>query len=191
MQIWDIKNGTPSIGMMKQCFEQKYRINKKYLSSLEHSQIFGIDYFGIFLTHIYSQQTFGIQNEYIHIMNEYFTVSDIRRGMTSAMTNTGQKKENDNIIWHFLFFKQAFWTVFQIPKVLQSFFILQPDFFVWPLRWGLEILMPVWSWRHIWCQESQPAWGTAQLPKCTTVPTCSHKVLLLVQEDLQHFNAVW
>lgn len=191
MQIWDIKNGTPSIGMMKQCFEQKYRINKKYLSSLEHSQIFGSDYFGIFLTHIYSQQTFGIQNEYIHIMNEYFTVSDIRRGMTSAMTNTGQKKENDNIIWHFLFFKQAFWTVFQIPKVLQSFFILQPDFFVWPLRWGLEILMPVWSWWHIWCQESQPAWGTAQLPKCTTVPTCSHKVLLLVQEDLQHFNAVW
>lgn len=130
MQIWDIKNGTPSIGMMKQCFEQKYRINKKYLSSLEHSQIFGSDYFGIFLTHIYSQQTFGIQNEYIHIMNEYFTVSDIRRGMTSAMTNTRQKKENDNIIWHFLFFKQAFWTVFQIPKVLQSFFILQPDFFV-------------------------------------------------------------
>lgn len=135
-------------------------------------------------------------SEWIHTYYEWIfhcddDVSDIRRGMTSAMTNTGQKKENDNIIWHFLFFKQAFWTVFQIPKVLQSFFILQPDFFVWPLRWGLEILMPVWSWWHIWCQESQPAWGTAQLPKCTTVPTCSHKVLLLVQEDLQHFNAVW
>lgn len=140
---------------------------------------------------------FTVSKHLVFRMNTYILWMNISLFQTSEegwpvlWLILGKKKENDNIIWHFLFFKQAFWTVFQIPKVLQSFFILQPDFFVWPLRWGLEILMPVWSWWHIWCQESQPAWGTAQLPKCTTVPTCSHKVLLLVQEDLQHFNAVW
>lgn len=63
--------------------------------------------------------------------------------------------------------------------------------FVLVLTLGQWSLVPVWSWWYSWCQESQPACCTTQLPKCTTVPTCSHQLLLLVSEDLQHFNAVW